>query len=345
MNLYLTQDRIGTPTGGGAVTYHEYKALESLGEEIHPIDAARFAPCGHPFVFDGLFKDLIIKNDLRPRLVHIYAGCFTQTVRELHRRGAKVSYTAAAHDVEKSRKEHEALGFGFNLSHLTDPVLWKQYLGGYLEADILICPSQKSLDIMRKYGRANPVKVIAHGHDPVKAVPPLPKTFAIGYMGQAGPDKGLRYLLEAWKKLDYKDAELVIAGNNIDSVLPLWRTYGGGRLRLLGFVPALEDFYTHVSVYVQPSVTEGFGIEVLEAKAHNRRVICSDGVGAVDCLSTDRDLLFKAGDAEELARFIDHTKKVPEQIRYVVGNTYEWERVRRRYVECWSEYFSSSLGT
>lgn len=348
MNLYLTQDRIGTPTGGGAVTYHEYRALESLGDEIHPIDADMLHPCQHPFVFDNLFLDHIIKGNLRPKIAHIYAGCFTQTVRELHNRGAKVSYTAAAHSVEESRKEHESLGAPFDrYPHLTDPELWKRYVGGYLEADLLICPSTMSADLMRKYGRSKDIEVIPHGCEIPLETPPLPKRFAVGYMGQVLPDKGVRYLMEAWKKLDYKDAELIIAGNNVNEALPLWRHFGGGRLRMLGFVPELSEFYRQISVYVQPSVSEGFGIEVLEAMAHGRPVICSRGSGAADVLKGEwKRLLVDPRDVDAIVQHIEHFKKnppTPHEASELVNEAgdYSWSKVRGRYVESWRRNFQS----
>jgi len=44
------------------------------------------------------------------------------------------------------------------------------------------------------------------------------------------------------------------------------------RFKILGFVENLVDFYKQISVYIQPSITEGFGITPLEAMAYGRPV-------------------------------------------------------------------------
>jgi glycosyltransferase involved in cell wall biosynthesis len=339
MNLYLTCDLIGTPTGGGAVTYHEYKALESLGAPTHPIDAGRVQLTSDPFVNDaGYAEGLKPVGDIA--LAHIYAGCFTNTVRLLKSKGAKVTYTAAAHNIQESRREFEDLGIPFEFPHLVQPDLWEKYVGGYRQADLVICPSTLSKECMESYGCRN-VVVIPHGCDIPKDVAPLPKKFALGYLGQVGPDKGLRYLFAAWKKLDLKDATLVVAGNNISSALPLWRKFGGGNVEFMGFVKNISEFYDRISLYVQPSVTEGFGIEVLEAQAHGRAVLCSRGAGACEMVAGGATCLFEPRNIDQMAGLIEDYMRKPERValsglanrQYVAQHG--WDQVRTAYATEW----------
>jgi glycosyltransferase involved in cell wall biosynthesis len=337
VNLYITQDLIGTPTGGGAVTYHEYKALESLGVTTHPIDAGRVRLTGNPFLNDdGYAEGLKSVGDVA--LAHLYAGCFTNTVRLLNSKGAKVSYTAAAHDIRESRREFEELGLPFDFPHLVQPELWEKYVGGYRQADLVICPSKLSKACMESYGCRN-VVVIPHGCDIPKDVAPLPKKFAVGYLGQGGPDKGLRYLFAAWKKLALKDATLIVAGNNISSALPLWRKFGGGNVEFMGFVENISEFFGRISLYVQPSVTEGFGMEVLEAQAHARAVLCSRGAGACDAATEGN--LFDPRNIDQMAGLIDRYRSTPAlmasdglQNRREMSR-YAWEQIRSSYVTQW----------
>lgn len=351
MNLYLTQDKIGTPTGGGAVTYHEYKALGVLGGELHPVDSTRVPAQPDPFMWDGLFANMILSMPLKVQLAHIYAGCFSATVHGLRERGTKVSYTAAAHDVGESRKAFEDLGLQFNLPHLTEKPLWDRYVAGYLEADLVICPSFLSKACMESYGAKN-VVVIPHGCDLPAKVVPRPKRFTVGYLGQAGPDKGLRYLFEAWRKLDLRDATLLIAGKNIDSALPLWRRYGGGNVRFMGFVESVSTFYNNVSLYVQPSVTEGFGIEVLEAMAHGRPVVCSEGAGARDMVKIgENGHRVPSRDAGAIADWILHhyknkdsgdVEKMALSAR-ATAEAHTWEIVRGWYAAAWRNILESKV--
>lgn len=343
-NLYLTQDKIGTPTGGGLVTFHEYRALESLGEKTYPLDSNIVQISHDPFQNDAQCLSLLRRNStVTGKLAHLYAGCFTKSVGELKKRGFKVSYTAAAHDIGESKAEFDKLGLtGHFPHHLIEPGLWKEYVGGYLAADLVICPSKLSKRCMESYGCKN-VIVIPHGCDPNSGhAVPFPKQFTVGYLGQAGPDKGLRYLFEAWKKADLKDAVLLIAGNNIEQALPLWRQFGGGNVRFMGFVKHVSEFYSKISVYVQPSVTEGFGIEVLEALAYGRPVICSEGAGAVDVITDRVGRSFPARNVDALVAEIQNYQKDPRKLETAGGyavmdaGQYSWEEVSKQYVKAWS---------
>ena len=341
MNLYLTQDRIGTPTGGGAVTYHEYRALETLGQ-IHPLDSARIPVSEDPFKSDENFVG-VVSGIKEAQFAQIYAGCFTKTVTALHDLGAKVSYTAAAHSIEESRREFVGLGIPFNFPHLIDNDLWQKYVGGYKAADLVICPSNYSKKVMESYG-CKKVVVVSHGCELPAKVTPVPEKFVVGYLGQAGPDKGLRYLFEAWKKLGLKDGILVVAGNNIGQALSLWRQFGGGNLELMGFVDNISDFFNRITVYVQPSVTEGFGIEVLEAMAYGRPVICSTGAGASDVIGDyGNGLLVPPRDPEKIANLIEKLYRKRSLIDHLANGTrktaerYTWEKIRARYVEVWND--------
>ena len=53
-------------------------------------------------------------------------------------------------------------------------------------------------------------------------------------------------------------------------VVPLIRHVGGGNIYLRGAVEDVSEVYDNCSLFVQPSASEGFGIEVLEAMAHGR---------------------------------------------------------------------------
>lgn len=353
--LYLTADRVGIQTGGGLVTSQEYSALQELGEtrlvSRDQIGQTDLSPGtytqGEPWIWDDVAK-FMFGNTIK--LAHCYAGTFSQSIRKLKDNGARITYTAAAHNIEKSKKAHEDLGLLFNLPHLTDPDLWKRYVEGYLLADVVICPSQHSAAIMRGYG-CKRVEVIPHGCEIPETVAPLPKRFVVGYLGGVTPDKGLVYLLEAWKKLNYSDALLVIAGADSCSnlVKSMYLHRGGGNVHFAGWVPNVADFYNSISVYCQPSITEGFGIEVLEAMSYGRPIICSDGAGAVDTVPSNSyghgAYKFRSGDVYELADRINDTKNFCDMAgRSIVcreqAKKYQWSLIREQYKSLWRSLLS-----
>ena len=411
--LYITADRVGLANhGGGSVTQNEAAALRSLGPcevlgrpaleteygeepwkwdrsacfqvtDRLPVRISGYIASGQIGGFSGRSPDWPRPETFigkEPKLAHFYAGTFSETVASLQRNGTKVTYTAAAHDLTVSRREHEKLGLLYNYDHLTRPELWKRYLQGYKDADTLIVPSTHSRDVMRGFGCQNRIEVIPHGVDLPKCrrcdgsgfepfdtvrpdlknsyacivcqgsklepVKPSPPHFRVGYLGSVtAPDKGVRYLLEAWKKLNYKDATLVLAGHDSTSPLAfeMVRVFGGGNINLRGWVENVGDFYDDISLYVQPSASEGFGLEILEAMAHGRPVLASTGAGASDLLTYSKnDSRFASCDANLLAAYIDQVRKhwdlefVSRENRRLAEN-YTWDKIRARYVEAWKE--------
>lgn len=355
--LYLTADRIGSPTGGGIVTYHESEAMRDLGE-TKILARPQLEDCDRGFILEGVDREDLERQLVDPwawdhlayhcfgnsiRLAHVYAGTFSESVKKLHDGGAKVTYTAAAHDVALSKREHELLGIRFDYPHLTDPKLWERYLRGYKEADVLICPSHHSANVMRNFGCTNKIEVIPHGVDLPENNAPIPKDyFTLGYLGAVGPDKGLRYLLEAWAKLAYKDALLIVGGRDSTSpfVAELFKRYGGGNVHFAGWYPNVGEFYSSLSCYCQPSVTEGFGIEVLEAMAWGRMALCSTGAGAVDCVPAEWE--FPPANPAVLAEMIDAVKQQGHTgwtqggaAAREIAAGFTWSKVREAYKDVW----------
>lgn len=334
--LYVTADAIGTETGGGKVTRCESQAMAA----VEDTEIWQFPDEPRPWSADAVASSrLEARPDFKPRRAHFYAGTFTRTIGILKERGTLVSYTAAAHDIEASRREHECLGISFNYPHLTDQEQWTRYVRGYLDADLVICPSQLSKDVMIRHG-CNPdrVMVIPHGFDQPTRIAPIPSRFVVGYLGQPGPDKGLRYLLDAWCRFaaDKPDILLMIAGRGTLELRQWVRdTCPVGSFHIRGEVKEARDLYDACCVYVQPSATEGFGCEVIEARAHGRPVICSEGAGARDHATVRVPACDPAPIASAINWWFQRWKVNPQSL-ITMAETDEldhltWESVRARY--------------
>jgi glycosyltransferase involved in cell wall biosynthesis len=340
MILYVTSDKIGAETGAGAVTYNEVKVLSSF-DEVEVINIRGLSPFETDEASLKEYKD---KNK-KYRYAHFYAGTFSKLIEALKEDGTSVSYTCAAHDIEKSKLAHQDMNVPFTYPHLVDPELFSKYLQGYKLADLVIVPSTYSKETCVGYGCKN-ITVIPHGHYPPQDIKPLPKNFSVGYLGQPGPDKGLIRLIEAWNLLGYNDAQLRIAGKETEGLWPWIRNVRRGSVYLAGYVKSASDLYNACSVYVQPSYTEGFGIEVLEAMSHGRPVICSKGAGASDFVETINGTVIESRNSQALAEAIDFYKKYPDRIwehgqfaKDKVKN-FTWEKVRKMYSEVFCEFRS-----
>ena len=348
-SLYCTADKIGMVSGGGIVTKNEVIALQGLGDVLAlgegDVKASSHGMADDPFLTDYIAEDLVegLLASRKFELAQFYAGTFTKTVRRLKRAGVRVSYTAAAHDRTKSREEYEKLGLPYNYPHMVNPKLLDMYVNGYREADIVICPSTLSATIMREEFGCKNVQVVPHGVDLPEKTKPPPKKFEVAYLGQPGPDKGLLYLLKAWKRLRYRDVRLVIAGKGTSVLSSLYRAYGGGNVYIKGFVPSISEVYDACSVYVQPSVTEGFGIEILEAMAHGRPVIAAEGAGAAELIDPGiTGFVVPIRDWHAIADRIDHMKRHPAQT-FLMGRAarkraedFTWNKIWMKYQQAWT---------
>lgn len=345
--LYVTADAIGTATGGGKVTLHESRALGSwatrvrdrlAGEAVYEI--WQFPNEPRPWGADlAASSRLEATPDYKPERAHFYSGTFTKTIEVLKARGTVVSYTAAAHDITVSQREHELLGVPFDYPHLTDPEQWRAYVRGYLLADVVVCPSEYSAEIMRSYG-CERVEVIPHGFDPPAQIARIPDRFVVGYLGQPGPDKGLVYLLRAWDAWSPKhpDALLMIAGRGTLGVLPWVRELcSSGSYYVRGEVESPSDLYNACCLYVQPSASEGFGCEVLEARSHGRPVICSDGAGAHTFANHVVPARNPTAIAEAIEFWYQRWRGDPQRMIELADAPtiapFTWDRIRAAYVE------------
>lgn len=343
MNLFITADQIGTPSGGGVVTKNEKEAFVSLGETIWIDNTIIRANQADPFAFDLALRSKIeeLQKQYKFHLAHFYAGTFSKTIELLKSLGTKISYTAAAHDLGLSISEHISILGHYPFKHMQDPEIFSRYIQGHKEADVVICPSNMSAKVMRGYGCKN-VKVIPHGTEIPNTISPLPQKFIVGYLGAIGVDKGVLYLLKAWDSIGLHNSILNIAGRESLGLLQHIRGLEGGHFKIQGFVSSPSDFYNECSIYVQPSVTEGFGIEVLEAMAHGRPVIVSDGAGAADIVDNWRNgFIVNKKNPEEIAEKIKWFWK-NKRIIQIMGRSaaekakqYSWEKIKALYCETW----------
>lgn len=355
--LYITADSINAKSGGGIVTFHESAALQSLGPcEVWGREQLD-GDGPEPWKWDERASKSARQFDNgtfagRIKLAHFYAGAFGQTVAALKAEGCKITYTIAAHDRAVSRREHERFGMDFAgiYPHLCDEALWQRYITGYRLADVIVCPSTVAERTVRAYGKDfadKRIVVVPHGCDLPKDVAPLPQRFVCGYLGSFGLDKGVVYLMQAWKRLAYRDATLILAGRDSTSenVKRMWQQFGGGSVVFAGWQDSTSAFYDSISLLVQPSCTEGFGCEVLEAMSHGRPVLCSTGAGAVDLIGPE-SWRFPPCDVDTLAGRIDAMRAPAINLAAIGGVHREnaalctWDKVRARYCSLWREVLS-----
>jgi glycosyltransferase involved in cell wall biosynthesis len=346
-SIYITDVRIGEGTGGGIVAENESKALGSVtlltkilsGEDLNPL---KYGLPPSPFLYDYIASNIVQYTFVD--IAHVYGGTFTLAVNMLKRNGAKIYVTVPAHNLELSVEEHKRWIGTYPYHHMVDPFLSRIYFQYIKDADVVICPSRRSADYIRNRLKLSvePI-IIPHGCNPPKEVKPFPEKFDVAYVGQAGPDKGLPYLILAWSKLNLPNETLIIAGAD-PAVVSLYLSGARGNYHVPGYVRDVSEIFDKCSVYVQPSVTEGFGIPVLEAMAHGRPVIVSEGAGVSEIVDDGRDgFVVPIRDPDAIADRIMYFRDNPSELARFGRNArmkaemYTWERVRKMYEEVYVE--------
>ena len=132
-------------------------------------------------------------------------------------------------------------------------------------------------------------------------------TFRVLCVGTITPRKGQRLLLRAWGQLKLPHAELVLIGppgRHAEAVLRGFE----GRFTHHPRVPnaALRKLLVSASVFVLPSVEDGFAQAPLEAMACGVPVIVTRNVGMADLLTHGRDgFVVPAFDVDRLAERLE----------------------------------------
>jgi alpha-maltose-1-phosphate synthase len=185
-----------------------------------------------------------------------------------------------------------------------------------MEREFEICDkitvlSSPARDSFREFAYGHKAEVVLPGIDhnfftpPAEAAPS--PVFRVCYAGRVELAKGLGYLLQAWKRLALSNAELVLIGKVQPDASAMLKESAAANIKLVGFIPPEElvQRYRNSNLLVFPSVTEGFGLVLLEAMACGVPVVGSDRSGAMDCVSEGKDgFIVPARDVDRLADVI-----------------------------------------
>lgn len=134
----------------------------------------------------------------------------------------------------------------------------------------------------------------------------LPSKYILS-VGTLEPRKNLPLLLQTWSKIknEFKDMELVIAGETGRVFRNVSMPHDLERVRFLGYVPEahLAGLYARATLFVLPSKDEGFGLPALEAMACGIPTIASDG-GALPETICDAGMIFNLDNPDGLTTAI-----------------------------------------
>ena len=174
-----------------------------------------------------------------------------------------------------------------------DKLIIRRELLEYDLADYIMVPSHfVKRSFVEKGINENKVLVCPYGVDisRFKKVRKEDSTFRIIFAGAISFQKGVQYLLNAVSELDIENFELVLIGR-IENKEMKNLIKNSKNCRFVGRI-AQDELYWHYSqgsVFVQPSIQDGFAMTIIEAMACGLPIISTVNVGGSDIVEDDKN--------------------------------------------------------
>ena len=132
----------------------------------------------------------------------------------------------------------------------------------------------------------------------------LEKEEYILFLGRLVPEKGIQYLIEAFKQID-TEKKLVIAGGSSDTIEfekeLKEQASDDPRIIFTGFVQGekLEELYSNAYIYTLPSDLEGMPLSLLEAMSYGNCCVVSDIPECAEVVK-DKAVVFEKSNVQDL---------------------------------------------
>ena len=172
----------------------------------------------------------------------------------------------------------------------------------------------------------------------------LEKDSYILYLGRLVPEKGIKYLVEAFKNVK-TDKKLVIAGgsSDTDEFSNELKEMAGDDERIIftGFVQGepLDELYGNTYIYTLPSDLEGMPLSLLEAMSYGNCCLVSD---IEECASVveDKAIVFEKSNVDDLRKKLQEACDDEEMVENYKKNAadficekYSWDDVVEKTME------------
>lgn len=268
--------------------------------------------------------------------VHAEGPCFFLWMLGKKHRGARLIVTIHGLDWQRSK-----------WSKFGTWVLRKGEMQAVKHADEIIVLTRSAKSYFRQvYHRT--VRVIPNGVEPavlrnadyIKNKWGLTKNSYILFLARIVPEKGLHYLIEAWKLVKKQintDKKLVIAGDEshskdyFEKIVNMCK--GDDSIIMTGFVQGrpLEELYSNAYLYVLPSDIEGMAMSLLEAMSYGNTCLVSnipENLVVID----EGCFVFEAGNVDRLRHQIKKIINLNLVTHENIKLPYTWDEVTQKTI-------------
>lgn len=308
-----------------------YQPTEIPSEKIHALGLpdralrklASLEPTGWLWRLQAVLFDMWASKLLVPaNIFHVWGNYGLRSLQKAREMGMiTVVERASTHPVYQAQllqKESANWGLFFRLPHATI----KRGLAEMALADWVLIPSEFVRQSFAEHGfPEGRLLLIPFGVDTSRFRPYEGETshpFRALFVGQVGIRKGVPYLLEAWRRLGWRDAELWLVGRVLSECQPILHRYKGlPGLRLIGHLDDPVKAYWQTSVFVFPTIEEGSALVTYEALACGLPVVTTPNAGSVVRDGVE-GLIVPIRDVEALVNALDQLRD-DEQRRRDMG--------------------------
>ena len=310
--------------------------VEIVVEEL----STRFVKKGHNVdVYNRKGKNVQDKNaDKQNRKIKEYKGVKLITIPTINKKGIDALIYSFFASIRASFKKYDVMHYHAEGSCA---MLWIPHLFG------CVIPAGALSENVKKYFKEtynrdtnfipNGVnKPQIRGAQIIKQKYNLEKDDYILFLARIVPEKGLHYLIEAYKKIN-TNKKLVIAGgaSHTNDYLEEIKKKASedSRIVMTGFVQGqeLEELYSNCYLYCLPSDIEGMPISLLEAMSYGKNCLVSNIEENVQ-VTANYAASFEKSNSEDLKNKLQQclegkNRKMPDEISSYILNKYNWDNV------------------
>lgn len=197
--------------------------------------------------------------------------------------------------------------------------LW--FLDMFTTLNIAVSQAVKDFMVESQVSRPEKITVVYNAVDlpHKKAKIFTKKEITLGTVGTINWQKGIQYLISALPKIirEFPETKLVIVGegaykDHLKAQVKKMRL--SGKVSFTGFVKGIEDEMVKFDLYIQPSLSESFGLAIVQAMGLGLPIIATNTGGIPEVVTTGKSgLLVEAGKPQALSDAIltllrDHSK-------------------------------------
>jgi glycosyltransferase involved in cell wall biosynthesis len=310
----------------------------------HPVRLISFLDRPYYYGAKKKYLDWVASRQLatgRYDLFHSWSGDCLQSLRVAKKMGIP-----SIVEIPTWHRDRGKVGDRLPPAASETPKNWKEnllqtrerFIEEYDLADLLFVLSQKAADTFRVQGFSeDKLYYLPRGVDVERFKPgPRPPIFRAVFSGALIERKGIHHLLEAWHRLDLKEAELWLVGSVHEEAKPHLKKYWRDNIKVVGFKRDVENYLSQGTVHVFPSQCEGSAKVVYEAAACGLPQITTREAGDVVNNGVE-GIIIQPGNVGELAAAILELYRHPETVermsvaaRKRVVDNFTWDHFRTR---------------